>query len=318
MELFNEFLSGRLQAVIDLMLAGARGRVLTRQEVTALLTRNHILENCYDVIRSLMDLGILTQVEKDRFCLAEEVAVGQPPAPPLSLLEEDYLAYALSQPEADWFLGERRAGGPSPLSCIQAVRGGDQAPPIPSEMARVLTQAIVKRYTLRYTYRTRDNPTPRQDEQIPFRLEYHVFDRRWWLILYLQEQERTVKVKLEHIQAASLGRPHQVTDEAIQAVIRRRYLHPEPVRLLIRDERNAVERAFLTLGHNPDLTASRQPDGSVMVRFSWFSYDLEEIVKKLMYLGDAVQVLGPPDLCGRLAQRLRTALAVRQGEQIEA
>ena len=70
------------------------------------------------------------------------------------------------------------------------------------------------------------------------------------------------------------------------------------------------------LGQNPELTARRKEDGSVAVSFSWFEYDKEEIVKKLMYLGDAVILLGPPEIRNRLAERLRKALALQEQSSV--
>ena len=319
MELFNEFLSGKLQAVIDLMLASrpdSQKNSFTSVEIAELLHQNHVEENAYDVIRTFSALGILAKTGNNSFQISESFAVRRPLEPPISLLEQEYLNYVVSNiPEAESFLTSldiTNGCSTGSLSYIQAVKGRGDGSRISFRRMQVILQAITDRRTLRYTYFTKGNRRLRQDEQIPFRLEYNVYDGRWWLLLYLQEQERTVKVKLEHITDAVLGRPHNVTDKEIQTVICQKYLRHDRVQLIVRDERNAIERTFLMLGQNPELTARRKEDGSVEVAFSWFEYDREEIVKKLMYLGDAVTVLGPSEICGRLAERLRKALALQE------
>lgn len=317
MNLFNEFLSGKFQAVIDLMLAGACGRELSREELETLLEQNHIRGNQSDAIRFFEKLGLLVRTERDRFRLAEGITVAKNLDPPVSRMEEEYLQYAARQPEAQYFLGDLaerlRTDTSDNLSFLQTVQGGDEEPQISPELFQTMLKAIAERYTLCYTYRTREDPQLRADEQIPFRLEYNVFDRRWWLLLYLREQNRTVKVKLEHIRSARLGKKHEVKDEDIREAVCKRYLRKDPVRLLVRDEKNAVERTFLTLGQSPNLTACRQEDGQVLVTFQWFDYDREDLVKKLLYLGDAVTLLGPPEIREHLIRRLREALDIQRG-----
>ena len=314
MELFHELISTRFQTLIDLLLLGTRQPCLTKEDLEEVFRRNHIHRNGTEEIRYWESLRLLVPgPRKGTYRLGEEINPSEPWLPPISTLEESYLDRCLRLPEAKAFsLSPRSSSAPSGPDFIRE-RGGGAKQPLPQpEILQIVLQAIGERRKLRYTYRTRQSPEPREDEQIPFRVEHQVFDRRWWLILYLPDQQRTVKVPLGHILSARLGPPHQVPDGEIQDVIRRRYLAQERVTLLIRDKHNALERAFLTLGQNPKLSACSLGDGQVRMSFDWYRYDREELVREFLYLGEYVSLQEPEELRRCLADRLRQAIA-RQG-----
>ena len=72
MELFNEFLSGRFQTLIDLLLLGGRQTQFTKRELEDIFVRNHIKRNAYDEIKYWMKLHILLPGEaKGSYRLAD-------------------------------------------------------------------------------------------------------------------------------------------------------------------------------------------------------------------------------------------------------
>lgn len=162
---------------------------------------------------------------------------------------------------------------------------------------------------VRYRFRTSERDSFIQaSHMVPFRLEHSVLDGRWWAILYHPEEDRPIKARLERLAGMEFDGRHAVSEERMREVILRQ-VEPEPVVLRIEPQRNALERMFLTFENALDLSARLLDDGSVRLTFSLFRFDRRDVVKKLLYLGEAVTLEQPAALRDALREKLEQCLA---------
>ena len=246
------------------------------------------------------------------------LAPGAPrPRLPMGRLEKDFLGRCLQLPEAALFLT------PELREKLEAVCGaGDffapvevMAPagaPLPEQPGpegfRTLLEAIHRRYLIEYTYRTRDDREPRQAAALPWKLEYSAYDRRWWAILYDPEQRRTIKARLDNLEQPRLLRPAGVPEADINAAMDA-LLEPEPLVLEVHDVNGALERCFLVFENQLFEETHCTAPGRYRLSFRYYRFDRSEILRRLLYLGPPVRLVGPASMREALGAMLDAALA---------
>lgn len=233
---------------------------------------------------------------------------------PAGVTEREYLQHILRLPEAGLFLdGQLRAmlleEGEDPFSRIRRLQPEPMegvAEICPQDFQTVL-QAIREKRQICYRYRTKASDVYVNASCVPWKLEHSVYDRRWWIILYDPEADRTIKAVLSNLCQVQLGAQHNVTEEQILAALDK-LKEPEPVRLLVEDKRNALERCFLSFENREVLESRDLGDQRYVLAFSYYRFDTEEILRKLLYLGPAVTLVGPESLKEMLRSRIMQAL----------
>lgn len=314
MELFHEYYSSQCQFALDLLAMANRKPSFSDQELRGILAENHASDLYLDIRRQLVDAGFLVRLKDGGYSLGREFPPVRAPVP---ALERAYLKYICDTPEAALFL-DRETRDTIKSACGQA--GGEPfaqirrppAPPAPEidpRTFRTLLEAIARRQMVRYRFRTSERESYVQvSHMVPFRLEHSVLDGRWWAILYHPEEDRTIKARLERLAGMELDGPHAVPEERMREVILRQ-VEPEPVVLRIEPQKNALERTFLTFENALDMSARLLDDGSVRLTFSLFRFDRKDVVKKLLYLGEAVTLERPAALRDALREKLEECLA---------
>ena len=143
---------------------------------------------------------------------------------------------------------------------------------------------------------------------MPWKLEYSAYDRRWWVILYDEQAGRTIKAKLSSLKDITLDRPAQSTQEEIAQAMEN-LLVPEPVVLRVANARNALERCFLVLENQLFTQTVLEEDGNCRLEFRYYRFDEDEILRRLLYLGPDVTLLGPGRMKDKLLVLLEQALS---------
>lgn len=310
MKLFNKYQSRVLQFSLDL-LARLQAAPMSGRQVQD-LARQWGLDYAGQVVDPLCHAGILERTDG-----GYRTARGQTvPHLPLSGQEQSYLAAMLALPEAPLFLSpalqnkltDLCAGIPSDPPVQYYAPAGEPLPQHPGpEGFRILLQASQRRWLIHYTYRTRDDDTPRRAQTLPWKLEYSAYDRRWWVILYDPTQQRTIKARLDHLEEIRLAGPSGVTEEEIETAMDR-LLEPEPVVLEVRRTRGALERCFLVFENQLFQRTRQISEDCFSVSFRYYRFDRGEILRRLLYLGPGVRLVSPPDLRRDLAVLLDQAL----------
>lgn len=311
MNLFHKYQSRVFQFSLELLALLEAQDSLAREEVDP-LARRLGLNYADQVAAPLVRAGILEQKD-GRWRRSEEfrsftLSPGR--------AELDYLQYILTLPQAELLLDlETRqklfqAGGDGKyLEDIQHLAPrGEPLPQYPGrEGVRCLLQAIHEGRLVRYRYRARDIETYRESVVRPWKLEYSAYDRRWWIILYHPQERRTIKARLDNLRDVELLGPSDVSSEEIQAAMER-LLEPEPVVLRVRKTKGALERCFLVFENQLFLDTEQLSPETVRVAFQFYRFDRGEILRRLLYLGPAVELLAPQSLREELLELVEQAL----------
>lgn len=313
MELFHEYYSSQCQFAFDLLAMAKEAPCFSDRDLHNILAENHAPDLYLEIQKQLLDYGFLVKREDGKYSLGTAFS---PVRAPMPALERAYLKYLCDTPEAALFL-EQKTRDTIKTACGQA--DGDlfsqiqrpPAPPIPdidTQTVRVLLEAIAHRQMVRYRFRTFQREDFSQAaHMVPFRLEHSVLDGRWWAILYNPEEDRPIKARLERLSDVALDGPHTFSEQTLREVILRQ-VEQEPVVLRIYPRKNALERAFLTFENALNMDARRLEDGSVRLQFALFRFDRKDVIKRLLYLGEAVILEQPPSLRASLREKLEQCL----------
>ena len=315
MTLFHKYYSRKLLFAVDVLAAlkGAGSDGLTRTQLNELALRYGIQNPLCEQLLALMDQGALIEynrTQKVYRLLADRISLL-----PLSNAEESYLQEILRLPQAALFLPPdltKKLTNPQAeinFDSIQAMEalGEAQNPALSQpEFCRIL-EAIVRGCAVSYRFRVRNAEAPREACAIPWRLEYSPYDNRWWVILYHPEEKRCIKAWLSNLSDIVLERQITVPEKEILDA-RRKALMPEPVVLRVQDAKNALERCFLVLEQKQFEDSKLFSDGSVTIRFRYYRYEEQEILRQLLFLGPNVQLLAPKSLRVALLKQVDQAL----------
>ena len=312
MKLFHKYQSRAFQFALTVLAQLETQDSLSRPDLDA-LARKLGLDYADQVIRPLVQAGILEQSD-GRWHRSREVC---PFALAPSQAELDYLQYILTLPQAELFLQPEtrqrlsQAGGScAALKAIQrCVPQGEPLLQFPGqEGIEHLLRAIREGRLVRYHYRTRDSETYQESVMYPWKLEYSAYDRRWWIILYHPQEQRTIKARLDNLRDVELLGRAGISQEEIQQAMER-LLEPEPVVLQVRKTKGALERCFLVFENQLFLDTQQLSPDAFRLSFQFYRFDRGEILRRLLYLGPAVELLAPQSLRAELLELVEQALA---------
>lgn len=311
MNLFHKYQSRAFQFTLSLLAKLEAQKSLSREDITLLAGRLR-LDYADQVVQPLCQAGILHK-QGDKWVAGEHFS---PFSLPPGKLEQDYLQYILSLSEAQMFLEPetiqalQNAGGDR--TALQAVqRMLPQGTPLPHQLGRegmhILLQAIREHRMLRYRYRTREEQCYRESMLQPWKIEYSAYDRRWWVILYDPSEKRTIKACLDNLKDLELREPANTTEMEIEQAMNE-LLVSEPVVLQVQRTRGALERCFLVFENQLFLETRQMSPEHYQLSFQYYRFDESEILRKLLYLGSAVRLLGPQSLRQKLLELVEMAL----------
>lgn len=321
MELFHKYQGRSLQYALEVLALLSAREWVSREELEG-LARQLGLDYAGQVLRPMAAAGML-RLERDGCCRGD-----LPVSFSLSLsrVEEEFLAFLLDRPEAECFLhpeaigrlkGQVEKKGTS-LSAIQRLRPKNRLDPLPRrEDLAVILGAIRQRRMVEYTYQTGADPLPRRAVTVPWKVEYGAFDRRWWVIFYDPAARRTIKARLDNLSQLRPGPVAELAPGEIQEAMEA-LLEQEPVVLGVSPTRGALERCFLAFEDQLFVETAQESRERVLLRFRWYRFDRNVILRRLLSLGPGVTLLGPDDLRKEFLRLVEQALAPEQGQESAA
>ena len=310
MDLFNEYYSSEIQCLLNLF---SLNRPFTAAEAEEWVREAHVYSlsgNCRDVLRRWTACGLLRLGEDGRYTVGKAF---EPFAAPLNVLETERLRDLCGGAAAALFLPDAlREKMDRLLLAERPVCDGEMTPEkLPeAEPFRTVLDAVAKGRRIGYSYSV--GGEERYAEVSPWRIEYNALDGRWWLISFWEEQERTVKSRLDRLRDVRMLERRSVSEETIhEAIIQR--LAPEPVVLRIAGEdrgklRNVVERCFIGFENMLETTAVMLSETEYELSFRYFRWDDRLIIRKLLALGEYVTILSPESMVKLMTDDLCTSL----------
>lgn len=311
MELFHAYQSRSMQFALDVIaLVERKGAV--REDELRRLALSDGLSYADQVLKPLCNAGILQKVGND-YRIGEEF---KPFQLPMGQVERDYLQYILRLPEASLFLQEQtikklksadeEAAFFDPVERYEPKGASLPAYPGP-EGFRTVLRAIRQKRMIRYEYRTKANDAWSEAESYPWKLEYSAYDRRWWIIVYLPDEDRTVKARLENLRNIRPDRVAKIPEKAILSAVDR-LLAPQPMVLEVEKKRGALERCFMVFESQLFVETKQLSADRFRLAFQYYRFDETELLRRLLYLGPMVTLIGPDSAREKLRAMVETAL----------
>lgn len=327
MDLFNEYYSSEVQCLLNLF---SLNHPFSRESAIELIREAHVYAP-YGDFDAILDrweqAGLISRTEDELYTVGNGLT-NQPDsrldffAAPLNELEVDALKRIINTPEAELMLAPalrqklvERIGNEDDAVIFDHYDSGRKKT-ISSEQVqsfRHILEAIRTHKQITYRYRTLSDSMLRDARVTPYRIEYSVFDGRWWLISYLEDESRTVKSRLENISSVTVLDLDGVPEETIRSAIQAR-LCKDPVCLCISGDdpgklRNVLERCFLAFENMQEVTATKLSESEYELSFRHFLWEDKLIVHKLLLLGEYVTVRSPQSMIDMLVKELQAALS---------
>ena len=310
MRRFNRYQSRAMQFSLDLFSRLQNGPL--SGEMLAALAREWGLDYADQVVQPLREAELLQWDGK--LC---RLVPGQPvPRLPMSTPERSYLRAILDLPEAELFLSpETKEKLRGQCACTEPetpvehwAPAGEPVPRQPGpEGFQTLLRAAERRWLVDYVYRTNTDETLRQARALPWKLEYSAYDRRWWVIFYRSEEQRTIKARLENLRQIRLAGPSDVTEAKVEEAMDR-LMETEPVVLEVTRTRGTLERCFLVFENQLFVRTRQVSQDRFRLSFQYYRFDRSEILRRLLYLGPGVRLVSPDGMRRELAELIGRGL----------
>lgn len=169
---------------------------------------------------------------------------------------------------------------------------------------RTLQQALCQNVQIRYINRDATGQI-HKGTAIPYRLEYDLSDDKYRLIIWNNEQNRAIKVTLANLIELQLSQEKIPADVYISIT---KFYETRKTSLTLRltPKANAVERCFFLFSpYDKDTWLDGEND--FLFRISFYDFDRQEIIDKILSLGAAVTVLEPVDIRKEIIEKLQAA-----------
>ena len=182
---------------------------------------------------------------------------------------------------------------------------GDDTTAAPlQQKLRTLQQAFLQGLQIHYINRDVKGNL-HEGTAIPYRLEYDLENDKYRLIIWNSEQNRAIKMTLANIIELQLS-TEKIPAEAAFAIAHFYATRKTQVTLRLTPKANAVERCFF-LFSSYDKDTWLEGKETYMLRISFYDFDRQEIIDKILSLGAAVTVLDPADIREEIIEKLQAA-----------
>lgn len=182
--------------------------------------------------------------------------------------------------------------------------GDDYSSPLYIQSFRTLLAAIEQQCFVDIEYESKSSQRVHH-HYLPARLEYSVKNDKFRLLAFeytRNHQMRLEILNLDRIQKVTLMDKHLETPVDLNALIRKTY-YKEPVRLLIHDKRNALERAMLQFA-NYDKNTTRLSEDEYECLIYYNQKQETELLIEVLSFGPMIKVTGNKRFLQQLKKRL--------------
>lgn len=168
---------------------------------------------------------------------------------------------------------------------------------------RLLVQAILQKRKISFINTDSEGRKRSNIERIPFRIEYSLIMRCFWISLWNQEEKRPFKASVSRISDIKLLNVISVEEhqKVMHMLEEKREQHP--IVMIVKNKRNSIERINLLLSmYHKEI--ERIDDNTIKISLSYYNFDENEIIDGIMSFGSAVQVLSPDSVVKKIKEKL--------------
>ncbi len=183
--------------------------------------------------------------------------------------------------------------------------GDDYASPAYRQHFQTLLTAISRRQYVHISYQSMKGHRITH-HYLPLKLEYSAKNDQFRLLAVPENERHSIYIRIINLCGITETRLLPRYDEEdfdFEKVIRKSYYH-EPVRLLIKNRRNALERAMLHFANYEKRT--RKIDEDTWECLIYYNSSMEtELLIEVLSFGPAIQVTGPEKFLTQVKDRLK-------------
>ena len=166
-----------------------------------------------------------------------------------------------------------------------------------------ILKGILESKAIIYTNIDRNGNVYKNQRAIPIRIEYSLRDEKFRVSFYSIEEKRPVMTVMDNLTKVSLG--DKVSRKDIFSKIKNKYVD-KPIILQVKDERSAMERFFMSFSSYERYARVIEKD-VYEIELYYYSFQKEEIIRKIISLGPYVKVKSPENIVETIMERITCA-----------
>lgn len=171
--------------------------------------------------------------------------------------------------------------------------------------------AIMNSKSISFSYKTRDEKTIENNSVFPYKIEYSIRDDLFYLISYSLHDNKAVKNLIEKISDISFYDVSPKDSKFYKkccADALSKLKAPEPIVLEIKNERNALERAFYAFSFFERESEFIKESDVHRLYIYYYKYEKSEIISRILSLGKSVLVISPDYIVYDIVSRIKRAI----------
>ena len=325
MELFSEIYNCYYQ-IVGRIIREAQDLPVTRKEMERICTDMGFYESGLYILPRLMNGEWKLLAPDSR---GYRSLTGNTAAMPFTLLQRSWIRTLLEDRRFRLFFTEEQlcalkcyTEGTAPLwnpedfhNYDRYSDGDDFASPAYRQHFQTLVEAISRRQYVHISYQSMKGNRITH-HYLPLKLEYSAKNDRFRLLAIPESERHSIHIRIINlcgITETCLLPRYDVEDLDFEGIIRKSYYH-EPVRLLIKNRRNALERAMLHFSNYEKQTKKTDEDTWDCLIYYNSSMETELLIEVLSF-GPALKVAGPEKFLAQLKERLKRQAALLTREK---
>lgn len=171
----------------------------------------------------------------------------------------------------------------------------------------VILKGIVEHRYIKYTNIDKNGKVYKNQKAIPVRIEYSLKDDKFRVSFYSVAEKRPIMAVMDSLSEISLEEKikEEVLRKDILTKIKDKYVD-EPIILQVKDERSAMERFFMSFSSYERYARVIEKD-VYEIELYYYSFQKEEIIRKIISLGPYVKVKSPENIVETIMERITCA-----------
>lgn len=166
--------------------------------------------------------------------------------------------------------------------------------------------AIKNNKLIKYCNNDKDGIYHKDNVALPLRIEYSINEDKLRVSFYEVNEKRNILMVLDRIEKAEVlnDAPCPISrSEAIELLKKNKYIK-NPIVIELTDIRQAMERFFMTFSAYERYTKYLGED-KYEIKIYYYSFEEEEVLRKIISLGPYVVVKSPQDVVNRVVEKIK-------------
>ncbi|CDM70188.1 hypothetical protein CM240_3071 [Clostridium bornimense] len=174
----------------------------------------------------------------------------------------------------------------------------------PIENFNILLEAIRDDKEIIY-----DNKDYKNERAVPLKIEYDIRSDVLRTSMYYIDEERLVLVNLSSMSNIKVtnDKKCKLEKDEIYKQLRENKRCKEPIVFQVKDKRQAMERCFMTFS-SFERTSKIIKDNVYEITLYYYTFQEEEIIRKILSLGSYITVLEPTNIKEKIIKRVKKAI----------